>query len=245
MQATWGSDGDVAELNRLFDLMQEFCKRNDLPAFIGEFGVTDKKEAVSRVRWMTAVAQAALDRRMVPVLWDTGGDISRNSPHTASPALQLTLRAIGNSTPSKAEGPDAQEVVKELGAVLGWRLSPEAVEEHCRSADPDGAAARNKLLQEWLTKNDALIKSVDSRVAEVVALLEPKAKPDDLVASLQAQVKKLILEGTFTGKTADESRAICKAEADPAAPRWKNNGVRNVQQSLAALYDWTVIRSTK
>jgi endoglucanase len=245
MQATWGSDGDVAELNRLFDLMQEFCKRNDLPAFIGEFGVTDKKEAVSRVRWMTAVAQAALDRGMVPVLWDTGGDISRNSPHTASPALQLTLRAIGNSTPSKAEGPDAQEVVKELGAVLGWRLSPEAVEEHCRSADPDGAAARNKLLQEWLTKNDALIKSVDSRVAEVVALLEPKAKPDDLVASLQAQVKKLILEGTFTGKTADESRAICKAEADPAAPRWKNNGVRNVQQSLAALYDWTVIRSTK
>ncbi len=83
VQASWGSDSDVAELNRLFDLMQEFCKRNDLPAFIGEFGATDKKEAVSRVRWMTAVAQAALARKMVPVLWDTGGDISRNSPHAA------------------------------------------------------------------------------------------------------------------------------------------------------------------
>jgi endoglucanase len=244
VQATWGSDSDVAELNRLFDLMQEFCKRNDLPAFIGEFGVTDKKEAVSRVRWMTAVAQAALARKMVPVLWDTGGDIARNSPHAASPALQLTLRAIGNSTP-KAEGPGAQEVVKELGAVLGWRLSPEAVEEHCRSVDPDGAAARKTLLQDWLTKNDALIKSVDTRVAEVVALLEPGAKPDELVASLEAQVNKLILEGTFTGKAEDESRAICKAEADPAAARWKNSGVRHVQQSLAALYDWTVMQSRK
>ena len=95
MQPTWGSPADVAELNRLFDAMQEFCTRNDLPAFIGEFGVTDKKEKDSRVRWMTAVAEAALSRKMVPVLWDTGGDISRKPPHGASPALQEVLRKIG------------------------------------------------------------------------------------------------------------------------------------------------------
>lgn len=29
---------------------------------------------------------------LVPVLWDTGGDISRKPPYAASPALQLTLR---------------------------------------------------------------------------------------------------------------------------------------------------------
>ena len=68
MAATWGSVADVAELNRLFDAMQGFCRRNDLPAFIGEFGVTDQKETPSRVRWMTAVAEAALNRKMVPVL---------------------------------------------------------------------------------------------------------------------------------------------------------------------------------
>jgi len=95
MQPTWGSPEEVAELNRLFDQMQEFCTRNDLPAFIGEFGVTDKKEQASRVRWMTAVAEAALSRRMVPVLWDTGGDIARKPPHDASPALQEVLRNIG------------------------------------------------------------------------------------------------------------------------------------------------------
>ncbi len=94
MQPTWGSHGDLAELKRLFDLMQGFTQRNDIPAFIGEFGVTDKKEAVSRVRWMSAVARAALERKMVPVLWDTGGDISRKSPYGASPALKVALQTL-------------------------------------------------------------------------------------------------------------------------------------------------------
>jgi endoglucanase len=92
MQLTWGSAADIAELNRLFDAMQEFCKRNDLPAFIGEFGVTDKKETASRVRWMSAVRNAALSRNMVPVLWDTGGDLARKPPYAPSAALSEVLR---------------------------------------------------------------------------------------------------------------------------------------------------------
>jgi endoglucanase len=95
---TWGSDADIAELNRLFDAMQEFCKRNDLPAFVGEFGVTDRKETPSRVRWMSAVAEAALSRKMIPVLWDTGGDISRKPPYAPSAALTEVLRALAVRT---------------------------------------------------------------------------------------------------------------------------------------------------
>ena len=91
VQPTWGSASDVAELERLFDAMQEFCKRHDLPAVIGEFGVTDQKEKPSRVRWMLAVAHAARSRGMVPVLWDTGGDISRQPPYAPSPALVEVL----------------------------------------------------------------------------------------------------------------------------------------------------------
>lgn len=92
MQLKWGSAADVADLNRLFDLMQAFCTRNDIPAFIGEFGVTDKKEIASRVRWMSAVAEGAFSRKMVPVLWDTGGDISRHAPYAPSPALHEVLQ---------------------------------------------------------------------------------------------------------------------------------------------------------
>jgi endoglucanase len=94
MQPTWGSPSDLAELNRLYDAMQAFCIRNDLPVFIGEFGASPKKETASRVRWMSAVAQAALFRKMVPVLWDTGSDISRQPPHSPSPALRQVMQAL-------------------------------------------------------------------------------------------------------------------------------------------------------
>jgi endoglucanase len=44
VQHTWGSAREVRELNRLFDAMQEFSKRHDIPVFVGEFGVTGGKE---------------------------------------------------------------------------------------------------------------------------------------------------------------------------------------------------------
>ena len=80
----------------IFDALKEFCDHNDLPAFIGEFGVTDKKETDSRVRWMSAVARATLSRRMVPVLWETGGDISRLPPHSPSPALRQMMQKLSD-----------------------------------------------------------------------------------------------------------------------------------------------------
>jgi len=101
-QFTWGSPGDVAELNRLFDAMQGFCARNDLPAFVGEFGVTPKKETASRVHWMSAVIHAALSRKMVPVLWETGGDISRMPPYTTSSALRQVLSGVSAAPESAA-----------------------------------------------------------------------------------------------------------------------------------------------
>jgi endoglucanase len=99
MQPRWGTPSDLAELNRLFDALQAFCVRNNLPAFVGEFGVSEKKEAASRVRWMSAVAQAALSRKMVPVLWETGSDISRQPPHSASPALRQVMQALPGPAP--------------------------------------------------------------------------------------------------------------------------------------------------
>jgi endoglucanase len=100
MMPTWGAPADVKQLDQLFDKMQSFCQRNDIPAFIGEFGVTDQKEPASRVRWMSAVANAALSRGMVPVLWDTGHEVSRHEPHAASPELQQVLRSLARPSPA-------------------------------------------------------------------------------------------------------------------------------------------------
>jgi endoglucanase len=94
MMPTWGSARDAAELERLFDLMAGFSRRHDIPVFVGEYGATDKKETPSRVRWMSAVAKASLERKMVPVLWDTGGDVSRRAPYAPSPALRQVLDGL-------------------------------------------------------------------------------------------------------------------------------------------------------
>ena len=84
----------LESVTRLFDKMNEFCTRNDIPAFIGEFSVTDKKESASRIRWTSAVANATLSRKMIPVLWDTGHEVSRLSPYAASAELVQVLRSL-------------------------------------------------------------------------------------------------------------------------------------------------------
>jgi len=94
---TWGSADDKLKLDRLFDMQQEFSRRNGIPSFIGEFGVTTKRESASRVRWMSAVANAAQSRQMVPVLWDTGMDVSRHAPYAPSAELARTLMSLSAS----------------------------------------------------------------------------------------------------------------------------------------------------
>ncbi len=100
VMTTWGTPDDVSQLNQLFDKMQGFCSKHDIPAFIGEFNVSEKKESASRVRWMSATANAALVRGMVPVLWDTGNDVSRRPPYAASDELLQMLRNLAPPTPS-------------------------------------------------------------------------------------------------------------------------------------------------
>jgi hypothetical protein len=73
----------------------------------------------------------------------------------------------------------AQEAGKELGAILGWRLGPEAIEERCRDADPEGAQVRKEALDAWLAKNDPLIKAVDSRVAGIVPQIQRASAGSD------------------------------------------------------------------
>lgn len=107
MMPTWGTADDVKQLDQLFDMMKDFCTRNDIPAFIGEFGASDKKEAASRARFFTAVNNAAASRKMVPVLWDTGHDVSRNEPYAPSPELVEALQKL--TRPGAGAAPTAQQ----------------------------------------------------------------------------------------------------------------------------------------
>jgi hypothetical protein len=134
--------------------------------------------------------------------------------------------------PAARADEDQQEAFRDIGAVLGWRLSPEALEERCRAADPDGASVRKQALDTWLAKNVALIRQVDSRIADVVPLLIKEKPAADAVRAVREQVKQMVLESV--------TEAVCVAERDPASTSWTSNGVPHVPESLAALYDWQV-----
>jgi endoglucanase len=96
MMPTWGTPDDVKQLETLFDKLKAFATTNDIPIYLGEFGVSHKKEPASRQRWLNAVALAATSRKMVPVLWDTGNDISRHPPYAAGPEIVAMLKSLGS-----------------------------------------------------------------------------------------------------------------------------------------------------
>jgi 2-oxoglutarate dehydrogenase E2 component (dihydrolipoamide succinyltransferase) len=56
---------------------------------------------------MSAVMSASVSRKMVPVLWDTGGDISRQAPYAASPELVQTLQNFAAARTAPAPAPAA------------------------------------------------------------------------------------------------------------------------------------------
>ncbi|MBC8025924.1 MAG: hypothetical protein H7Y89_08030 [Steroidobacteraceae bacterium] len=125
------------------------------------------------------------------------------------------------------------------------RMRPEIVEEKCREVDPAGVDARVKSVKKWLSANAALIATVDERVAESVPLAYPSPKPDESVAAVRAQVKALLLETISAEGDAEQLKAVCKDEPNPASQRWSSNGIPQVQNSLAALYDWKIQKEKK
>lgn len=91
---TWGTDADKAALKSSFDTLAAFSTKNGIPVVLGEFAVTRGqnfvREPASRIAWMESVAGAALSHGMVPVLWDTGSEISRTDG-TLSTELRTVL----------------------------------------------------------------------------------------------------------------------------------------------------------
>ena len=167
-------------------------------------------------------------------------------PQFRSTRALLALAAMSSGA-LFAQDADAsrQEVGRELGSVLAWRLMPEIVESSCREADPAGADVRKQALQAWLDKNAKLIKSVDERVAEVAPLAFKAKEGVDTVQLIRRQVGGIVKRSLFGEKSAEELATICKAEANPASPRWNSNGLPHVANALAAIYDWKVQHTAK
>jgi len=96
-KTTWGTDAEKTELSSLFSKASAFSKQRKIPVIVGEFGVTlgtnYPRDPASRILWMETVAKAALSYGMVPVLWDTGSEITRTDGAFSS-ALQKVFQDL-------------------------------------------------------------------------------------------------------------------------------------------------------
>lgn len=73
-RTTWGTAADLAELERLFDLLQTTFTDKGIPVIIGEYGCTKVNKDENSVRlFLTSVCEAAYSRGMCPILWDITG----------------------------------------------------------------------------------------------------------------------------------------------------------------------------
>ena len=85
----WGESADYFNLNREFNKLKNSYLNYGIPVIIGEYGVTLKnKIEEDRIKWMAAVTKICLNYGICPVLWDTGGEISRHPPYVMRDSLK-------------------------------------------------------------------------------------------------------------------------------------------------------------
>ena len=97
-RSDWGSEADYDELNTHFDMMKENYIDKGIPVIVGEYGCTtsNKTREVAEL-WLNSVTEAALERDMCPVLWDTpGGEYDREKAEFKHPDFIKKLTAIND-----------------------------------------------------------------------------------------------------------------------------------------------------
>jgi len=91
----WGTERDHAELTGQFNKLRVNFLEKGIPVIMGEYGVTLRnKVEEGRIRWMTSVTQTCLNYGICPVLWETGGEVSRRPPYNMSAALTAVWTQI-------------------------------------------------------------------------------------------------------------------------------------------------------
>lgn len=77
--STWGSDAEINELNRLFDMLKTTFIDNDVPVILGEYGVNSAAEDSSRIYWCESVVKKCTDLGIATFFWDNGEEVDRNT----------------------------------------------------------------------------------------------------------------------------------------------------------------------
>lgn len=93
---TWGTDAEIAELEKNMDLMKATYVDKGIPVIIGEYGCPVKnKDPESIQLYVSSVCRAAYDRQMCPVLWDvTDAQYSRSEYKMKDAELKEMMMSV-------------------------------------------------------------------------------------------------------------------------------------------------------
>lgn len=102
---TWGADGDVEQMKRLFQQMHTNFVEKGVPVIVGEYGTTTDREQASRVYFYECLNKICDDYGMATFLWDNGSEYNRE---TFEWKTEGVIEALQRATSGKDYTPEKQ-----------------------------------------------------------------------------------------------------------------------------------------
>ena len=110
---SWGSAAEKQELAKNMDMIKSTFYDKGVPVIIGEYGCPTKNKDPESVRnYLTSVCEAACERELCPVLWDTpiGSHYDRDTCKLKDTQLKENFKEIKAANfDSNSDDPDAPE----------------------------------------------------------------------------------------------------------------------------------------
>lgn len=152
--STWGTDAEIAELERNMELMKTTYVDKGIPVIIGEYGCPKKnKEEASVRKFISSVCKEAYTRGMCPVLWDiTDLHYDRTSCKMLDEEMLNSMMSVKpyekptEPTTTPTEPPVADKILGDVNAdneftvadvvmLNNWLLSKEKMLNNWKAAD--------------------------------------------------------------------------------------------------------------
>lgn len=152
--STWGTDAEIAELERNMELMETTYVDKGIPVIIGEYGCPKKnKEEASVRKFISSVCKEAYTRGMCPVLWDiTDLHYDRTSCKMLDEEMLNSMMSVKpyekptEPTTTPTEPPVADKIMGDVNAdneftvadvvmLNNWLLSKEKMLNNWKAAD--------------------------------------------------------------------------------------------------------------
>lgn len=133
LKGTWGSESDMKNIARIFDVVKNWSVKNNIPVFLGEYGVRcETPDRAARIKWYDFISDQALSHGFPFAVWDDGGwfQLYDRTARTYDTDILKAIQNKGNfpefpplptPTPAPSVTPEAGEkVFEDFESEMTW-----------------------------------------------------------------------------------------------------------------------------